>query len=267
MPAVDPEKISVGRCDMPGRILVFDSGIGGLSVLRHIRRNRPEDGLLYLADDLGFPYGDWEEEALAAHIERLIARVATEWRPSALVVACNTASTLVLPRLRARFTFPIVGTVPAIKPAATATRSGMVSVLATPGTVRRDYTRDLIATFAKGVDVTLVGATRIAQLAEDKLAGRSVDMSALADQIHPCFKEYQGKRTDCIVLACTHYPFLLREMKEVAPWPVEWIDPSAAIARQLDRVLPVGNAVHPASCLFMYSSGHVFNEPDFEALS
>ncbi|MDX5594180.1 glutamate racemase [Pseudovibrio sp. SPO723] len=255
---VDPVTIEPGQCDVAGRIMVFDSGIGGLTVARQIQRNRPNEGLLYVADDLGFPYGDWQEGALGDHIEEVVARFAAKWQPSALVIACNTASTLVLPRLRARFSFPIVGTVPAIKPAAEKTLSGVVAVLATPGTVRRDYTRDLISKFANGVQVELVGATRIAQLAEDKMAGRDVDTALLRQQISPCFVEYQEKRTDCVVLGCTHYPFLLEELEQIAPWPVAWIDPSPAVARQLDRVLAQGAGAECTTTLYRYTSGRDF---------
>ncbi len=153
------------------------------------------------------------------------------------MIACNTASTLVLPPLRERFAVPFVGTVPAIKPAAAQTRSGVVAVLATPGTIKRDYTRDLIAQFAGRCDVRLVGAPELAAMAERHLAGEAVDMDALAEQIGPCFVTQDGRRTDIVVLACTHYPLLIDQMTAAAPWPVTWLDPAPAIARQVARVL------------------------------
>ncbi|MDX1731013.1 MAG: aspartate/glutamate racemase family protein, partial [Aurantimonas coralicida] len=120
---------------MNAPILVFDSGIGGLTVLRELRTAMPDRRFIYVADDAGFPYGDWEEEPLVARILDLFAELIDTYEPSLAVIACNTASTLVLPQLRARFAIPFVGTVPAIKPATERTRSGLVSVLATPGTV------------------------------------------------------------------------------------------------------------------------------------
>ncbi|MGQ7791896.1 glutamate racemase [Faunimonas sp. B44] len=218
-------------------VLVFDSGIGGLSVFRAIRERLPGLPLVYVADDAAFPYGDWEEAALVAHIVSLMDRLIAAHDPAAVVIACNTASTLVLPPLRSAFAIPFVGTVPAIKPAAERTESGVVAVLATPGTMRRDYTRELIRTFAAGCHVRLVGAPDLARLAEAHLRGERIDEGAVLQQIAPCFVELGGRRTDTIVLACTHYPFLRDVFERVAPWPVAWIDPAPAIARRLETVL------------------------------
>ena len=154
---------------MNAPILVFDSGIGGLTVLRELRTAMPDRRFIYVADDAGFPYGDWEEEPLVARILDLFAELIDTYEPSLAVIACNTASTLVLPQLRARFAIPFVGTVPAIKPATERTRSGLVSVLATPGTVRRVYTRDLVEAFATHCEVRLVGSPELARLAERSL--------------------------------------------------------------------------------------------------
>lgn len=225
------------RPPRPTRILVFDSGIGGLSVLREIRAARPDAELTYVADDAGFPYGDWEEEALTRRIVELAGRLIDEHAPDLFVIACNTASTLVLPHLRLRYPTTFVGTVPAIKPAAMTTRSGMISVLATPGTVRRDYTRALIDTYASHLEVTLVGSTRLARLAEAHMAGETIDDADVAAEIRPCFRRHGGRRTDRVVLACTHYPFLLPHFLRLAPWVVEWIDPAPAIARRVVQLV------------------------------
>ncbi|WP_417770397.1 aspartate/glutamate racemase family protein, partial [Stappia sp.] len=152
------------------------------------------------------------------------------------------ASTLVLPPLRQALDIPVVGTVPAIKPAAERTRSGLVSVLATPGTVSRDYTFDLIRRFAPDVAITLVGSKRLASLAEDKLAGRALDMQALTAEAGACFVSRDDRRTDVVVLACTHFPLLAGELAAAAPWPVEWLDPAPAIARRLRDVIAVGTS-------------------------
>lgn len=226
----------------PGPILVFDSGVGGLSVLRALRERLPECRYVYVADDAAFPYGDWEEAALRDHIVELVVELVAAHRPAAVVIACNTASTLVLPPLRARHAVPFVGTVPAIKPAAEQTESGVVAVLATPGTIARDYTRDLIRSFAQKCHVRLVGAPDLAAVAEAHMRGEPVNRALIAAQIAPCFVEADGRRTDIVVLACTHYPFLVDVMAELAPWPVTWLDPAAAIARRLVSVLE-GKAV------------------------
>jgi glutamate racemase len=171
-----------------------------------------------------------------ALFEGLMAR----FSPQLCVVACNTASTLVMARLRARFAVSFVGTVPAIKPAAERTKTGLVSVLATPATVERDYTRELIRKYAAGCRVTLVGARRLAGEAEAKLAGGPVDMAVLRAEIAPAFVEEGGRRTDTVVLACTHYPLLADELRSAAPWPVAWLDPAEAIARHAARLWPAG---------------------------
>lgn len=214
-------------------VMVFDSGIGGLTVLREARVLMPDRRFIYVADDAAFPYGDWEEQALLGHMVELFGGLIEKWQPEIIVIACNTASTLAIEKLRE--TYPqntFVGTVPAIKPAAERTSSGLVSVLATPGTVRRQYTRDLINDWASKVEVHLVGSTGLAALAEKYMRGGLVDEAAVRAEIEPCFVQRDGRRTDIVVLACTHYPFLVNRMRKMAPWPVDWIDTSEAIARR-----------------------------------
>lgn len=214
------------------RILVFDSGVGGLSVAREIARALPAAGLDYIADTAVFPYGALEPAALIERVVALMDAAVPAFAPAVVVIACNTASTLVLPPLRARFSVPFVGTVPAVKPAAERSVSGLVSVLATPGTVRRDYTRDLVATHGGACRFTLVGSPRLAPLVEAVEAGETVPDAAFAAEIAPCFVTEDGRRTDTVVLACTHYPLVLDRLAALAPWPVSWIDPAPAIARR-----------------------------------
>lgn len=219
------------------RILVFDSGLGGLSVLKELAAHLPHAAFTYVADDAGFPYGGKEERMLSRRVVNLMAELIEAHRPDLVVIACNTASTLVLPHLRARFAVPFVGTVPAIKPAAALTRSRMISVLATPGTVRRDYTRALIDTYASHVQVALVGSTELARLAEAHLNGEKVSDEAILAEIKPCFRQNRERRTDAVVLGCTHYPFLKSQFERLAPWPVNWIDPAPAIARRAAQLV------------------------------
>jgi len=218
-------------------ILVFDSGVGGLSVLREARMLIPDQSFVYVGDDAGFPYGEWDEEALTTRITGLFDTLIERFNPHLAIIACNTASTMIMPALRQRFSIPFVGIVPAIKPASERTASGMISVLATPGTVKRRYTLELIERYALGVRVNLVGATKLARLAEEHLQGEAIDTNVLHDEISPCFVEENGKRTDIITLGCTHYPFLVNEMRKLAPWPVDWLDPAEAVARQALREL------------------------------
>ncbi|RST82435.1 glutamate racemase [Aquibium carbonis] len=214
-------------------VLMFDSGIGGLTVLREARVLMPDRRFVYVADDAAFPYGAWDEQALNAHVVELFGRLLAAHDPDVAVIACNTASTLVLSNLRSAYPdTPFVGTVPAIKPAAERTASGLVSVLATPGTVKRQYTRDLIREWAARCHVRLVGSDRLATLAEAYMREGFVDEEAVRAEIEPCFVEQDGRRTDIVVLACTHYPFLVNRMRKTAPWPVDWLDPAEAIARR-----------------------------------
>lgn len=241
-------------------IVVFDSGIGGLTVLREARVLMPERRFVYVADDAGFPYGDWAEESLVARVLALFRSIIARHDPEICVIACNTASTLVLARLRRAFAATsFVGTVPAIKPAAERTRSGLVSVLATPGTVRRAYTRDLIQSFAARCHVRLVGSQTLAMLAERSIRGETLAEEAVRSAITPCFIERDGCRTDIVVLACTHYPFLANRFRGLAPWPVDWLDPAEAIARRALSLVK-GEACHgEAADLALFTS----NAPDF----
>ncbi|MGD0641247.1 MAG: glutamate racemase [Roseiarcus sp.] len=220
------------------RVLVFDSGLGGLTVLAAVARSRPDVELIYAADDAFFPYGALGEPELVARVGEVVAGLIERCAPDLAVIACNTASTLVLAPLRTAFPgLPFVGTVPAIKPAAEASRTRLVSVLATPGTVARDYTRALVRDFAGDCEVTLVGSARLAGLAERFLRGEAIDEAEIAREIAPCFVERGEGRTDQVVLACTHFPLLIEHFDRLAPWPVDFVDPAPAIARRVDALL------------------------------
>ncbi|MBY0363408.1 MAG: glutamate racemase [Phreatobacter sp.] len=248
------------RVDLAGRpptILVFDSGLGGLTVHRELVRARPDARFVYCADDAAFPYGALGEDHLVARVLAVMERLIAAHAPDCVVIACNTASTLVLPHLRARFALPFVGTVPAIKPACEGSASRMVSILATPGTVARDYTKALVATYGAGCAVTLVGAPHLAGLAEATMRGEPADHAAIATEIAPCFVAEGHRRTDAVALACTHYPLLVDTFRALAPWPVEWIDPAPAIARRLTQILgPAGPvAAAPAAATALLTGG------------
>jgi glutamate racemase len=219
------------------RVMLFDSGCGGLSVVRAMRDQLPDVELVYAADFAAFPYGKWSEVMLVRRILKVMRELLARAKPDCVVIACNTASTLALDVLREEFRVPFVGTVPAIKPAGAETRTGVVGVLATPGTVRREYTRTLIHTYAFHCKVLLHGAPNLAALAEDKLAGKPVNRDAVLAEIKPVFRTRGGNRTDVVVLGCTHYPLLQEEFEQVAPWPVKWIDPAPSIARRTGFIL------------------------------
>lgn len=221
-------------------ILVFDSGLGGLTVLREVVAARPDAHYVYVADDAFFPYGHHSEAEIIARVVPLMGDLIGTHGPDLVVIACNTASTLVLSHLRAAYSVPFVGTVPAIKPACARSKTRRVSVLGTKGTVKREYTKALIRDFAQGCEVTLVGSPELASLAERELSGDRISDGDILAELTPCFvgdAADADARTDTVVLACTHYPLLLDRLQRLAPWPVDWIDPAPAIARRVSDLL------------------------------
>ena len=218
---------------MQPRILLFDSGMGGLTVAQAVSTQSPTAHLVYAADNAAFPYGAWQEKQLIARIVMVLGKLIETVKPDVVVIACNTASTIALNELRAAYQVPFVGTVPAIKPAAALTKSNVIGVLATPGTVSREYTQTLIHTYAFHCKVFLHGAPRLAEIAEQKLRGHKVDMEELRTEVAPVFRTRDGNQTDVVVLGCTHYPLLTDDIRQVAPWPVTYIDPAPAIARRV----------------------------------
>jgi glutamate racemase len=250
----------------PPTILVFDSGLGGLTVLREIVAVRGDAHYVYVADDAYFPYGHHSEEQIVARVVPLIGELIAGHHPDLVVIACNTASTLVLSHLRECYRVPFVGTVPAIKPACAGSRTRRVSVLGTKGTVKREYTRKLIHDFAQGCEVTLIGSADLAALAETALNSGEVLDAQISAELAPCFigdGRDATARTDTIVLACTHYPLLLDRFTRLAPWPVDWIDPAPAIARRVANLLaaPDGQTDHGgAEMIFTSGRPHVLSQ-------
>ncbi|HLI98884.1 MAG TPA: glutamate racemase [Bradyrhizobium sp.] len=243
----------------PPTILVFDSGLGGLTVLREVVRARPDADYIYVADDAFFPYGHHSEEVIIGRVVPLMGELIAAHHPDLVVIACNTMSVSVMAHLRAAYTVPFVGTVPAIKPACASSKTKRVSVLGTKATVKREYTKALIRNFAQDCEVTLVGSVELASLAETALSGGSVSDEAISAELKPCFVgagENIVARTDTIVLACTHYPLLLDRLARLAPWPVDWIDPAPAIARRVATLLnmPLG-ATSEAGATMVFTSG------------
>ena len=236
-------------------ILMFDSGLGGLTVFREVAQARPDADVVYVADDAGFPYGAKPEVALTERVVALMRELIATHAPDLVVVACNTASTIALPALRQTLTVPIVGTVPAIKPACAASRTRRVSVLGTEATVAREYTRALIRDYAQDCQVTLVGAKALAGYAEAELTGSPVGDDAIRAEIAPAFVD-DGARTDTMVLACTHYPLLLDRLRRLAPWPVNFIDPAPAIARRVvDLLGPAAEPPRAGAARVIFTSG------------
>lgn len=237
-------------------ILAFDSGLGGLTVLREIVKARPDAACTYVADDAFFPYGHHTEDEIVGRVVPLIGELIAQHAPRVVVIACNTASTLVMTHLRASYTVPFVGTVPAIKPACASSQTKRVSVLGTKGTVKREYTQRLIQDFGQGCEVTLVGAPHLPSLAEAALRGEEVSDADIMAEIAPCFRNGDA-RTDTVVHACTHFPLLQDRLTKLAPWPVNWIDPAPAIARRTAELLGPAATVRRVAPppRFLFTSG------------
>jgi len=241
----------------PATILVIDSGLGGLTVLREIVPTRPDAHYVYVADDVFFPYGHHSEDEIIARVVPLVGELIAAHRPDLVVIACNTMSVSVMAPLRAAYHVPFVGTVPAIKPACAASKTKRVSVLGTRATVRREYTQALIRDHGQGCEVTLVGSGELASLAEAALSGVEVSDPSIFAELAPCFVgERDAARTDTVVLACTHYPLLMDRLVRLAPWPVDWIDPAPAIARRVaDLLKPASGATDGAGAEMIFTSG------------
>ncbi len=221
-------------------ILVFDSGVGGLSVLDAIRAALPGIAVTYAADNAGFPYGTKSEAEIAARVPVLLGRLTERYRPTLVVIACNTASTIALGPTRTALGVPVVGTVPAIKPAAAATRSRVIGVLGTPATVRQPYVDALVAEFARGMTVLRHGAPALVDAAEARLRGGAIDHAAIAAALEALRAQPGGDRMDTLVLACTHFPLLADAITQAAPG-LALVDSGAGIARRVAALL--GNTV------------------------
>lgn len=219
--------------DPSAPLLFFDSGVGGLSVLGPTRKLLPDAPIVYAADSAGYPYGTRSEAEIASRVPALLGRLAERFEPRLIVVACNTACTIALDHVRAALDIPVVGTVPAIKPAAEATRSGVIGVLGTEATIRQPYVDDLAAKFAGHCTVVRYGSSGLVDLAERKLAGDSVSADEVRSAAAPLFAQDGAEGIDTIVLACTHFPLLRDELDKAFP-EMSWVDGGAGIARRVE---------------------------------
>jgi glutamate racemase len=212
------------------RILVFDSGVGGLSILQEIRQQYPHCCFFYASDNAAFPYGTKTEEELIERVDLVLHQLQQTTQADIIVVACNTASTVALPRIRERFSQPVIGVVPAIKPAAAISQSKVIGLLATPGTVKRKYTQQLIAQFAADCEIISIGTSELVHLAEQKLRGETITQQ----QLEPIVQRLiHNSAIDTVVLACTHFPLLKEELQTALPNITYWVDSEEAIARRV----------------------------------
>lgn len=219
--------------DPTAPLLLFDSGVGGLSVLRKVRALLPQAPVIYVADNAGLPYGSKTEAQIAARVSGLLGRLTERFRPRLVCIACNTASTIALASVREVLEVPIVGTVPAIKPAAAMTRTGVIGLLGTAATIRQGYVDRLEAEFAADKRLLRHGAPELVTAAEAKLRGESVDPAVYARAVAALRSQPDGERIDTVVLACTHFPLIEDELRAAFGPGVSFIDGSDGIARRV----------------------------------
>lgn len=213
------------------KVLVFDSGVGGLSVFQEIRYLLPELDYLYLFDNQAYPYGELDQEVLVTRVNQLVSKLVAQCDVDIVVIACNTASTVVLPSLRKNLSIPVVGVVPAIKPATLISSLG-IGLVATPATITRQYTHELIRDFSNGKTVELLGSTRLVDMAEAKLRGQKVPLSELEIILAPL-----RNKVDVVVLGCTHFPLIKDEIATVLGESVTIVDSGRAIAKRVEYLL------------------------------
>ena len=217
------------------QVLIFDSGVGGLSICKEIVDQNINADCYYLFDNAYFPYGELADEVLISRITTLLESFTKQYKTDLIVIACNSASTVALKALRCHFSIPIVGVVPAIKPAALITKNNVIGLLATPATVKRPYTESLIKEFAKDQTILKIGTTELVKLAEQKLQGAIVDLEALKQVLLPWLE--LSVRPDTIVLGCTHFPLLKNEISACFDGNIQLVDSGVAIAKRVYQQL------------------------------
>ena len=245
---------------MPAPILLFDSGVGGLSVLAAVRARLPGADVVYVADNAGFPYGTKTEAEIAGRVPALLGRLVERYRPALVVIACNTASTIALGAVRAALALPVVGTVPAVKPAAEHSVTRTIGVLGTRATVRQPYLDHLIEEFAADCVVLRHGSARLVELAEAKLRGQAADVAGYRTELGGLLGQPGGERIDTVVLACTHFPLVADELAAAASRPLAFVDGAAGIARRVAALLgecPAGVAPPTGTAVFTQHAADV----------
>lgn len=215
-------------------ILVFDSGVGGISVVREIKQCLPNVTIDYLFDNLYYPYGELDEPTLINRLVSLLNGVIKNHPPQLIVIACNSASTIALPALRAAFDIPIVGVVPAIKPASKLSRSKVIGLLATQGTITRTYIEELKQEFAADCELINVGSNELVAMAETLYRGGDISSRRLLEICNPIFQQ-----ADVMILGCTHFPLLANELNKIKPDGLTVIDSGKAIAQRVQELLNI----------------------------
>ena len=227
------------------QLLIFDSGGGGLSIFQEVSKQSPNVNCYYLSDNAYFPYGELGGKQLISRLTELLTHFVQQHPVDMIVIACNSASTVALQALRQHFSIPIVGVVPAIKPASSKTSNGIIGLVATPATINRDYTKQLINEFAPTKTILHLGSTTLVRLAEEKLQGKIVDSARLKEVFSPWLK--LAVRPDTLVLGCTHFPLLKNEISDCFGGRVNLIDSGQAIAKRVAVLLESSEKQHKVS--------------------
>lgn len=221
------------RPDAAAPILLFDSGVGGLTVLAALRKVLPQAPVIYVADNAGLPYGDKSEAQIAARVAGLLGRMTERLHPRLVCIACNTASTIALGMVREVLEVPVVGTVPAIKPAAAMTRTGVIGLLGTAATIRQGYVDRLAQEFAGDKRLLRHGAPELVGAVERKLRGEAVDPTIFARAADGLRCQPGGDAIDTVILACTHFPLVADELQVAFGPGITLIDGASGIARRI----------------------------------
>jgi glutamate racemase len=243
-------------------ILLFDSGVGGLTVLAEVRKLLPQAPIIYAADNAGLPYGTKTEAQIAARVSGLLGRLTERYRPRLVCIACNTASTIALGMVREVLELPIVGTVPAIKPAAALTHTGTIGLLGTQATIRQGYVDRLEAEFAAGKRLLRHGAPELVEAAEAKLRGETPDPAIFARAAAGLRDQPGGGEIDTVVLACTHFPLVRDELGEAFGAEVRFVHGAEGIARRVAHLTEGQDFARPVPDLALFTRGG----PEVEAL-
>jgi glutamate racemase len=214
-------------------LLFFDSGIGGMSVVHAVRAALPNAPMVYAADYAGLPYGTKSEAEIAARVPALLGRLVERFRPRLVTIACNTACTIALSHVRAALDLPVVGTVPAVKPASETTKSGVIGLLGTAATIRQPYVDRLEAEFASGMTLLRHAAPELVHAAEAKMRGEVIDQAVYAAALAGLTSQPGGAALDVVILGCTHFPLVQDELAAAAGGNVLFVDGAAGIARRI----------------------------------
>ncbi len=236
------------------KVLIFDSGVGGLSVYQEIEMRLPQLDYYYLFDNAAYPYGELNRQTLIERVDSLVSSMVAKHQIDLVVIACNTASTIVLPSLRSLLTIPVVGVVPAIKPASNLAHKA-IGLIATPATVKREYTHELIRDFSQNKPVELLGLTRLVDIAEEKLRGLPVSLEELHQLLVPIVN-----KVDVAVLGCTHFPLIKEEIQSVLGEQVLLVDSGEAIARRVQELLSIEKSNNIEGIKEIYSSATPWQE-------